>query len=133
MCIGMTYNGTIRWLRINKGGSSLQDMFKNGTYIATSLSRSTWKSLIPGSSLQYNCNREGINLQSSVGRIFTRIGYHANQEDNCETPDSFIGLGIANGVPCLLSLREISCGNFASCGADNGDISLPAMGFILIQ
>ena len=133
MCIGMTHSGTTKWLRINKGGSSLQDIFKNGTYIATSFNRRTWKSLIQESSLQNNCNREGINVQNSVGKVYVRVGIAANNEGDCESPNSFIGLGMALLSPCSSTLREISCGNYASCEPDNGRKSLPAMGFILIQ
>ena len=71
-------------------------------------------------------------MQNSVGKIFARIGLAANNEGDCESPDSSIGLGIVKSH-CSPYLREISCGNFASCATDNGDKALPAMGFILIQ
>ena len=133
VCIGMKFAGATKWLLINQNGTSLLDIFKAGTDIATSISRHTWKGLIQGSSLQVHCNRQGFNVKDSSGNIYARIGYIGNQENECITPDSFIALGSRNSVPCGSSLYKISCGNFASCSPDNGDKSLAAMGFILLQ
>ena len=134
ICIGMKYSGTTKWLRIPVKGSSLQDIFKNGQYIQTSISRSTWKGLIAGSSLQVNCNRQGFNVKGNDGHMYARIGFVGNNEKDCGNPDSFLGIGVRNYVLCPTShLADISCGNFASCGSDNGDKSLPAMGYVLVQ
>ena len=133
VCIGMKYEGATNWLLVNKTGSSLQDIFKAGTYVATSINRDVWKGLIRDSSLQVYCNRQGFNVKDQYGNIYARIGYLGNQENECYTPDSFIALGARNSVVCASPLPKISCGNFASCSPDNGDKSLAAMGFILLQ
>ena len=135
ICIGMKYSGTAKWLRIGVNGSSLRDIFHNGNDIQTSISRDKWKSLITGSSLQVNCNRQGFNVKDDDGKMYVRIGYVGNQEDDCRSPDSFIALGGSTSfILCSIShLAKISCGNFASCSPDNGVKSLPAMGFILVQ
>ena len=134
ICIGLKYSGTTKWLRINVKGSSLQDIFQTGNYIQTSISRDTWKGLIRGSSLQLNCNHQGFNVKGGDGKMYVRIGYVGNNENSCDSPDSFLGIGTINYVLCsTYHLADISCGNFASCQPDNGDKSLPAMGFILVQ
>ena len=134
VCIGFKYSGTTKWLRINQSGSSLLSIFQNGNYIATSINRETWKSLIAGSSLQQNCNRQGFNVKDANGKLYARIGYIGNQENDCRTPDSFIAIGADSSVLCSIPhLTKISCGNLASCSPDNGDKSLPTMGFILVQ
>ena len=134
ICIGMKYSGATKWLRIPVKGSSLKDIFKNGNYIQTSISRNTWKGLIAGSSLQVYCNRQGINVKGNGGHMYARIGYIGNNEDNCDTPDSFIALGSTRSIPSSDTyLAKISCGNLGSWLPDNGNKSLSAMGFILVQ
>ncbi|HEY8379348.1 MAG TPA: fibrinogen-like YCDxxxxGGGW domain-containing protein, partial [Nannocystis sp.] len=109
---------------------SLQNLFQGG-YVATSLGRNAWKALITDSSLQPNCNREGFNAvpaDNTWPRI--RIGIVSNQENDCTTPDSYIGIG-GVGEPCGGPQRSV--GNVAFCGADNGDKSLPAFGVVFVR
>ena len=72
-------------------------------------------------------------MKDNYARIVTRIGYVSNQEDDCNTPDSFIGLGSTNRIPDSTTyLPKISCGNVASWQPDNGNQSLATMGLILV-
>ena len=128
VCIGMEVSSDVRWLRIpgiNK--ASLLSIFNTGQASYTSLGRSLWKSLIASSSLQLNCKRQGFNVKDSSNSIVTRIGYIANQENDCATCDSFIGIGP--------SRFGMSCGNYASStySSDNGGRNTPAMCYVLIQ
>ena len=128
VCIGMKVSSDVRWLRIpgiNK--TSLVSIFKTGQASYTSLDRSLWKSLIASSSLQLNCKRQGFNVKDSSNSILTRIGYIANQENDCGSCDSFIGIGP--------SRFGISCGNYATSvhSPDNGGRNTPAMCYVLIQ
>ncbi|XP_065055027.1 uncharacterized protein LOC135683633 isoform X2 [Rhopilema esculentum] len=125
ICIGMKASSVVNWLRLPVKSSSLLAIFNPGTYIQTNLGRSAWKNLLLSSSLQRNCNREGINVKNDAGVIMARIGLIANNEDECASPDSFFGLGI----PIIV------CGNEAldSPYVDNGKVRISAMGFVLIK
>jgi hypothetical protein len=63
----------------------------------TGISKSTWLSLVPGSLLQDDCNDEGINVAPAGGFARVRLGIVGNNEGNCNTPDSWLGLGGAGG------------------------------------
>ncbi len=131
ICMGIKVKGMTKWIKAAKSSTSLLDVFKAGTYQPTSLGRSKWLSLISGSELQANCNREGFNVQTP-GLMYARIGIMANQENDCHTPDSFVGLGTAyRSFSCNRGLAKISGGNFAACHSK--DRSIPAMGFIMIK
>jgi hypothetical protein len=58
------------------------------------VSRDAWLSLVPGAVLQEHCNRSGIDAAGDDAQhARVRIGIVSNQEDDCGTPDSFIGVG----------------------------------------
>ena len=132
ICVGMEQSGKTRWLRLPVASSSLLNLFKSERYVATRAGRNAWKRMIQGSSLQRHCNREGINVKRNDGQLFARIGFIGNQENECNSPDSYIGFGTWRSSFCS-SLPVISCGNIATCSPDNGDKSLPATGYILIK
>ncbi len=81
-------------------GASARALFAGPTR-DTGLSRDTWLSLVPGSALQDDCNDEGINVVPAAGFARVRIGIVANNERNCYTPDSRVGLGGAGGADPL--------------------------------
>ena len=135
ICVGMEQSGERRWIRLAVASSSLLELFKSERYIATRSGRSAWKALIQSSSLQPHCNREGINVRSNNGQyynLYCKIGIIANQENECNSPDSFIGFGTIRSSICGKK-STMSCGNFASCSADNGDKHVAAIGYILIK
>ena len=86
----MKYNDNLRAFSFSYPASSLYDLMADGRYRPTHLGRNKWKSLISGSSLQRNCNREGFNVYNSGLRV--RLGLVANKQNNCNSPDSYIGL-----------------------------------------
>ena len=55
--LGMKVDGTIRWITYSYIASSLYSLIADGQYRGTSIGKSTWRSLLPRSSLQRNCNR----------------------------------------------------------------------------
>ena len=124
----MKVSSDVRWLRINGiQKESLVSLFKSGNPTKTDLTRSSWKSLIESSSLQSNCKLQGFNLKTGPSTIFLRIGYLANQENNCDSCDSFIGIGPTDRF-------SISCGNQADGeSSDDGYEENPAMCYVLIQ
>ena len=88
-----------------------------------------WKTLIGSqASLQQNCNMEGFNVVSSVESYSkVRIGFLANNEDDCVRPDSRIGFG-TGGYPD----DSNTCGNVAKHRPDNGDKNIKVIGYIFI-
>ena len=115
---------------INKSASSLYSLIADGKYRATSLGRNTWKKLIGSrASLQRNCNKEGFNaVGENHSHSKARIGYIANQENNCRTCDSRIGFGTGGYHD-----DSNTCGNQATHNPDNGNKNIRAMGYILVQ
>ena len=120
-----------RFIFITKHATSLHSLIADGNYRATSLGRNTWKSLLGSlASLQPNCNKEGFNavIPGDSFRPKARIGIIANEQNDCNTPDSRIGFG-TGGNP----YNSNTCGNQANHGGDNGDKDTKAMGYILVQ
>ena len=120
-----------RFIVITKHATSLHSLIADGNYRATSLGRNAWKSLLGSlASLQPNCNKEGFNavIPGDSFRPKARIGIIANEQNDCNTPDSRIGFG-TGGNP----YNSNTCGNQANHGGDNGDKDTKAMGYILVQ
>ena len=130
ICLGMKISGQLRFIVFNKQANSLHSLIADGTYRATSLGRNEWKKLIGAQgSLQLYCNKEGFNAVGTASyRSKARIGYIANQENDCGSCDSRIGFG-TGGYPD----NSLRCGNAASHSPDNGDRNIKAMGYILVQ
>ena len=130
ICLGMKISGQLRFIVINKQANSLHSLIADGTYRASSLGRNEWKTLIGAQgSLQLNCNKEGFNAVGTASHhAKARIGYIANQENDCGTCDSRIGFG-TGGHPD----NSNTCGNAAAVSPDNGNRYIKAMGYILVQ
>ena len=128
ICIGMNVSNDLRWLLIpGVRKESLLSVFKDDVELLTNKNRSAWKGLIASSSLQTNCNKEGFNLKGGGSdAIVVRIGYIGNNENDCDSCDSFIGIGPP-------SIKPISCGNYASVAPDNGVKTTPGMCYVLIK
>jgi hypothetical protein len=125
---------SLKFMRIDYSASSLHSVIADGTYKATRNGRDSWKRLVQGASLQRNCNREGFNVNMEFGNIIAaraRIGIASNQENDCVTCDSRIGVGM-DGSLCGQDSSN-SCGNEARCSADNGDKSIKTYGYIFVQ
>ena len=118
----MKYNGVIRAFSFVYPASSLYSLIADGNYRQTNLGRNTWKGLISGSSLQRNCNKEGFNTE---GDKRARLGIIANEQNDCRSPDSFLGLGT--------SPAGHAAGNLAKHNPDNGHRNTKVMGYILVR
>ena len=120
-----------RWLDLPLGStfSSLQALIASGSPVATSAGRAAWKGLVgPAASLQLYCNAEGIN-PSENGAV-ARIGLLANNENDCSSPDSVVGLGV--GLPEHFGSYAATVGNIAPWqGNDNGFAVIQMFGYIL--
>ena len=131
ICIGMKFVGNIRWIKIEYQSSSLYHLIADGQYRSTQIGRQNWKSLISGSSLQPNCNREGFNVVPNgfpTNRLqHVRIGIIANEQNDCRSCDSSLGLG-GDG-----NHGQESSGNVAKYGGDNGDRNTATWGYVFVQ
>lgn len=103
------------------------------TAFASTVSPNSWISLC-GSycSMQSLCNREGFNIRIP-GRVKARIGIIGNDQNDCMTPDSIIGLGIGSWGASHTQFFNISAGadNYCNCGGHRGfRPNIPAWSFI---
>ena len=91
----------LKLLKVPLAKSSLFALFSPNVPVLSALGRAAWKTLVTGNSLQLNCNQEGVNIFPNGNAVFvrTRLGIASNQENDCGSPDSFIGLG-TQGTPC---------------------------------
>ena len=124
----MKYNGIIKAFSFSYPASSLYSLIADGRYRQTHLGRDRWKSLISGSSLQRNCNREGFNVVVRHSNAKARLGFITNEQNDCNTPDSFIGMGTHHWMN-----MGNAAGNAACCSPDNGDKNVKVMGYILVR
>jgi hypothetical protein len=127
ICLGMTVNGDRKWMMLDYEASSLYSVIADGQYRNTSAGRVAWKSLIAGSSLQPNCNREGFNIQ--FPNTNARLGFVANNQNHCNSCNSWIGFGIYAST-CGTIYQ--ACGNRAVCAVDRV-VNIAAFGYILVQ
>ena len=120
----------MRSIVINRHANSLYSLIADGHYRQTTLGRNKWKSLIGSqASLQVNCNKEGFNVVGGRSdHSKARIGILGNNENDCSSPDSRIGLGTGGMYD-----DSNTCGNEASHHGDIGDKHIKAMGYILVQ
>jgi len=91
------------------GGKSLQEVFQ-GSFHSTTFETKTWHGLGGSKKFAYqrNCNRQGWNVQ--VGGKSARFGIIMNNENNCGTPDTEIGVGFRKPL-------SVSAGGY--CGGWN--------------
>ncbi len=124
--IGLTVGADARWAKIDQAAASLTGLFKGGA-VGTSLGRNGWKALMADASMQPHCNMEGFNR--ACGSRMVRVGFLTNQENDCNSCDSYLGIGHSGQVGCDSQTGTI-CGMMATCTPDNGIKSVAAWGFI---
>ena len=122
----MKYEENLKAFSFPYSASSLYRLIADGEYRETHLGRNKWKWLISGSSLQYNCNKEGLNVYNYYTRA--RLGLIANEQDDSNTPDGFVGLG----AHCHWNWVKNAAGNIRLYSPDNEKKNLKVMGFILV-
>jgi hypothetical protein len=131
--VGLEYpiaSGSVRWAVMPIGAARLRDLM-SATTATTMLGRAAWKGLVgDAASLQLNCNAEGINVGNNSARV--RIGIVTNNQMDCGSPDSWLGIGGANNNQCPMPANS-SAGNTACLQPDNGDVELPAFGYVMVR
>merc|ERR1711939_167912 len=92
--------------------ASLHDLF-NGHHIDSGIALETWHNWIAGSAGQNHCNRQGFQARDDSSWRPVRFGLVMNQENNCGTPDTSIGIGLNTG--CCAGSECGCCQNWGSC------------------
>ncbi len=116
-------------ITLDMPANSLLELFL-GPYVATLNARADWLALVPGSALQPYCNRQGVNSLVSLTRPRSRIGILGNENHDCLTPDSYIGIG-NKGSGCE-GQPQASVGNMVSCNGNNPK-TLKSLGVIYVR
>ena len=140
ICLGMKVNNELNFISIPYRASSMFNIIADGSYRRTYIGRAKWLSLVTNSGLQRNCNREGFNVRRSdlnrySNTFSTRIGIIGNQQNECISPDSYIGFGgitSSKRVHCSMPRATNTCGNSAHCRS-GGSKELHAMGYIFVR
>ncbi|MCB9755836.1 MAG: hypothetical protein H6713_38385 [Myxococcales bacterium] len=122
----------MNYLVLTTAGGTMFDLLSPNTYVATNVGRAAWKALIQAGSLQPNCNMEGFNVIPNANPVHhsVRIGIVGNNENDCGTTDSRIGIG---GVGTACATVNDPVGNFAGCGGDAGDKNQTAFGAVFVR
>lgn len=123
----------LEWLSVPvPAADSLYELISTGQHSPTSVGREAWKGLVAGSSLQPNCNKEGLNVwgPDTPEHHRIRVGIIANEQDDCNSPNSRIGIG-GRGYVC--DTLSNATGNFAGCESDNGDVNLITFGVLFVR
>jgi len=111
-------------------GKTLHAILSPGKLVATAVGYKQWKALIPGGSLQSHCHVQGFNaFVNGAGRA--RIGIIGNNENDCNSPDSWLGLG---GYEKMCGNGPVkSAGNIACYWPENGTRRTPVFAWVFVR
>jgi hypothetical protein len=126
-----------RSITLTVTASSLMQAFATGTYVPSAAGRAAWEALMSSGSLQPNCNREGLNAATSgPSGSSVRIGILGNDQTDCNSPNSRIGVGGAGSTasacdPAADATNAV--GNEAHCSSDNGDRDTHGFAYVFVR
>jgi hypothetical protein len=123
--VGLVQDGVARWLILGVNGASLTSLMASGSHTTTE-GRSAWRRLLPRGSLQLNCNREGVNVETPSAAA--RIGIVSNNQADCLTCQSWIAFGAKGNAT-----SERACGNYAPSNGDNGSRNDGLFGYVMVR
>ena len=94
----MEINGAVNYQAFDYSCTSLYDCIADGKFRYITSTRDQWRALASGAYLQSHCNRRGFNTYCSyIGSLKLRIGIFGNNENDCHSCDSWIGVGKLTG------------------------------------
>jgi len=132
--VGMLDGGTRRWLKVPFASTSMFAAMQGALWPVDDkrerVGRVGWESLLASGSLQTNCNIEGLNV-ATAGGVSVRIGIVGNNEADCTSNDSWIGVG-GSGTSCD-ARGTLVAGDMAGCSADNGDRQTRTFAYVLVR
>ncbi len=101
-----------------------------GPAVKTTASVVAWQALLPKGSLQGHCLLQGFDVAAPNG-VKARIGIFGNNEKDCGSVDSWIGLGATANI---CGAKDVpTTGNLACWNPDFGDASQSAVGWVLVR
>jgi hypothetical protein len=120
-------------------GAPLRAVFVDGTFVnlADRAMDPVWSGLVPGSGVQQNCRRRGLNARSDTNtHARVRIGMIGNEDMgpmmDCRSHDSWVGLGGANTATCL-AFTATSVGNTACNNGPGGARNLQSFAYLWVR
>jgi len=119
--------------QLDISGASLLATFVQDDFISTRYTtsdRDAWIALLPGTTLQNNCNAEGLSWQHVQGGRRLRIGISSNNENDCESNDSSIGIGAAGSQADVLKVGVDTRYNPSS---GSNESSIPAFAVVYLR
>jgi hypothetical protein len=108
----------------------------NGSFVPTAEGRDVWQSLVPGETIQPNCGTAGLAQYYPPPYAHVRIGLLGNQETDCSTPDSFLGVGgAAIGNWCYTGIAQpvYSTGQSGGGSCTPGGATIAAFGYVFVR
>jgi hypothetical protein len=117
--------------------TSLLDLIANTNVntLGDTLTRQDWLTFVPGSMVQPNCNEHGINWTPSAdcgtngARI--RIGLIANNDNDCCSPDSYVGFG-GEYDNTVCNQASFSAGSMGGEGCSGGN-NVQDFGYLFVR
>ena len=129
--VGLRTKTDLRWATLSQKAASLLALLGPNKQVSSQLGLAGWKGLIAGSSLQLACHQEGFNVAPKPKSARVRIGIIGNNENNCATPDSWLGIG-GNQTACGQKAAN-TAGNIACHGPDAGWRKTRSFGYVLVR
>ena len=128
--VGMVNPPVPVYLKLTIAANSLLALFSPNTFVATNATKAQWLTLAPMSSLQVNCNQQGVNNQpGGMNNARVRLGILSNTQNDCMTPESSVGVGFG-AFPCQNN-PTIRAGNI-HC-EQGTEIQKPGMAWIFVR
>lgn len=111
---------------LDVGAMSCVELFNRG-YSMTTIDRDVWLSMVPDPSLQDNCGAQGINVAPQSDQARVRIGIIGNNENNCNSANSRIGIGGAG------ENDDVTTGNVARYSGWGNDRNTVSFGYVFVR
>jgi hypothetical protein len=110
---------------------SLRALFAGG-FTPAFAGRARWQQVVPGAPLQPHCDREGVNAGDDRGLGQARIGLLANDQEDCVSPDTTIGVGLRPQARCdVVPDPPTSAGSWSTCIA--APVQVPAFALVAVR
>lgn len=111
--------GSVTWE--HDQAASLQEIFASNVQIYSDLGTSSWRNSGGNFAWQHHCNAQGFNRRITSSKA--RFGLLMNQENDCNSPDTSIGIGLTHRDRTVWSGGAHNC---CQNGGRGGSIGLDA-------
>lgn len=126
MRVEMVTDEETRAVILDVGAGSCVELFNRGLS-ATTVARDDWLDIVPDASLQDNCGTQGINVAPFAAEARVRIGIIGNNEGNCNSANSRIGVGGAG------ENDDVTTGNVARWNGGDGERDTVSFAYVFVR